>query len=225
MGDSWGGTYGLLYLLKDQSKVSTMITNGGIANGPYSYYSLINKERALANKLLKTTTDPEQIKEYKHILKELERIEKSGFKNFFQDMNLIKHKFPELLNFNPYRVHPPKGPPSPEELADSNIDMETLISFFSKGEDVNKAFRSQSSYNNLNILDDISHIKIPVLVIQGERDFSIGIDQGKMIFIALSKNFSENKRLEIIKNAGHSTTAENPEKTIAVIEDFLDTYN
>ncbi|MCM8568548.1 alpha/beta hydrolase [Gramella jeungdoensis] len=225
MGESWGGTYGLLYLLKDQSKVSTMITNGGVANAPYAYYNLIQKERVLTNKLLKATTDPDQIKKYKHIIKELERIEKSDFDHFFNDMNLIKHTFPELLNFNPYRVKPQNGPPSKEVLEDCNIDMETLLSFFPKGEYVNKAFRNQSSYNNLNILDKISDIKIPVLVIQGEKDYSVGINQAKLMYKALNKEYSENKHLEIIKNAGHSTTGEQPGITIPIIKQFLDNYN
>lgn len=224
MGDSWGATYGFLYLIQDQSKIKSMISNGGVANAPYSYHNLIKKEKELAKELINNTTSLEKIEEYKKILVQLERIEKSDFDNFFEDMKLIKHKFPRQLNFNPYRVKPQNGPPGPDVLEDANINMETLMSFFKKAEIVNKAFRNDSKYNNLNILSHLPKIQIPVLIIQGDSDYSIGIDQGKMIYTSLSKKYSNNKYLKIIENTGHSTTGESPEKVLPIIDKFLKSY-
>lgn len=41
------------------------------ANGPYSYYNLIEKERSLANEYLKNSHEETAIKKYNDILKEL----------------------------------------------------------------------------------------------------------------------------------------------------------
>jgi pimeloyl-ACP methyl ester carboxylesterase len=222
MGDSWGATYGFLYLIKNPSKVNSMISNGGVANAPYSYQSLIKKEKELVRELIKKSDNKND--NYNKILEELQRIEKSSFDNFFEDMVLIKHKFPKQLGFNPYRVKPQNGPPSKKVLEDAGISMDVLMSFFQKAEFVNKAFRNDAEYNNLDILRQLEVIKIPVLVIQGDSDYSIGIDQGKMIYSSLSKNFGDNKYLKIIENTGHSTTGESPKKVIPIIENFLEIH-
>ena len=46
-----------------------------------------------------------------------------------------------------------------------------------KAEFVNKAFRDTPSYNNINIEDQLSKVKVPVLIIQREQDFVVGRNQ------------------------------------------------
>lgn len=218
LGESWGGTYGFLYLLKHPEKVQAMASIGGVANGPYAYQNLIAKERSLAKAKLAEASDTVKIRQYRHILSELDRIEASNFADFFADMQLIKHKFPKMLDLDPYRVSPPNGPPSEKVLQRAQISMDSLLTFFPKAEIVNKAFRSDPAYNNLNLLPQLSAIQLPVLVMQGAQDYSIGIDQGKLIYEALG---SSEKELHIIEQAGHSPMAENREPSAEALRSFF----
>ena len=225
MGDSWGASYGFLYVLEDPSRVIAMISNGGVADAPYGYRNLIDKEKALARALLAEARDATEIAQYRNIIEELERIERSDFDDFSAQSTLIKRTIPRQLNFNPYRVQAHGGPPSDEVLADAGLDLETAKGFFTRGRIVNEAFRKDPAFNNFNIVDRLADIRIPVLVLQGDGDYSIGIDQAKLIFGSLTQRHPGNKHLTIVPNAGHDTADENPEVVFPAIRRFLDRYN
>ena len=225
IGDSWGGTYALLYALQHQAKVTALVSNGGVADVPYMSRNLIEKELQLATQLLLQTEDSERKSEYQEILTELKRMQREIVGDAYQDMVLVKRTFPRQLNFNPYRVKPHPGPPSDEVLADAGVDLETAKGFFVKGKTVNKAFRSDATFNSLNIVRQLADLHLPVLVIQGDSDYSIGIDQGRMIHAGLTQIHARNKHLEIIPDTGHDTAEEKPEVVLPLIRRFLDTYN
>ena len=225
MGNSWGATYGFLYVLDHPTQVITLISNGGVADAAYMTRNLIEKEKALTRDLLAKTQNPEQIAEYRKIIEELERIEQSNFDDLSADTTLIKRTIPRQLAFNPYRVQPHPGPPGAEVLHDAGVDLETAKSFFTKGRAVNEAFRKDPAFNKLHILDRLADIRIPVLVLQGDGDYSIGIDQANIIFAGLTARHPGNKQLAIVPNAGHDTADENPKVVFPLIREFLDRYN
>ncbi|WP_157974612.1 alpha/beta fold hydrolase [Lewinella sp. IMCC34183] len=225
MGDSWGASYGFLYVLKHPSQVVTLISNGGVADAPYGYRNLIEKEKELARGLLTETRNEKEIAEYRRMITALERIERSSFDDFYAATRLIKRTIPRQLNFNPYRVNSHGGPPSEEVLADAGVDLETAKGFFTKGRVVNEAFRTDPAFNNLNMVNRLADIAIPVLVIQGDGDYSIGIDQARIIFAGLTERHPGNKELAIVPNAGHDTADENPEVVFPLLRGFLERYN
>ena len=225
MGDSWGATYGFLYVLEHPAQVISLISNGGVADAAYMTRNLIEMEKALTRELLARTQKPEQVAEYRKIMEELKRIEQSNFDDLYADTTLIKRTIPRQLNFNPYRVQPHGGPPGAEVLSDAGVDLDTANGFFTKGRAVNEAFRQDPAFNKLHIVDRLADIRIPVFVLQGDGDYSIGIDQANIIFAGLAARHPGNKLLAIVPNAGHDTADENPEVVFPLIREFLDRYN
>jgi len=231
LGTSWGGTYGLLYLINHQEKINSFACTSGLSDFVYGYNTLINYEKDLALKLIQESNDKEEIKRYREIITKLSEIKNSGFKEFYEDVHLIRFKFPEELGFSPYwknlkdleKVKAIRNDSTVFKRAHYTIELAEEA--MEKGEIVNKAFRNTPAYNNLNTIDDISSIKIPVLVLQGEFDYAIGPKQANKIYDAL-KNVPEHKKeLVIIPNAAHSLVIEAPEAYFGSVKSFFDKHN
>lgn len=231
MGSSWGGMYGFLYLIKHQDKINSFISNSGSANLRHNSLALINHEKKMAKKLLKQTKDSTKINRYNEILQKLDVIEKSGFKSFFADMETIRFEFPKDLGFNVYWAQPEKKSKidallkDPDFYTRNKYTPELLEKVMKKFEYVNEVFHGQEAYNNLDVLDEIAVIKIPILVIQGEFDYAIGVKSGKMIYKALKNVPKKDKELIYIKNASHNVPAEEPEQLYEALTSFFKKHN
>ena len=231
MGSSWGGMYGFLYLIKHQDKINSFIRNSGSANLRHNSLALINHEKKMAKKLLKQTKDSTKINRYNEILQKLDVIEKSGFKSFFADMETIRFEFPKDLGFNVYWAQPEKKSKidallkDPDFYTRNKYTPELLEKVMKKFEYVNEVFHGQEAYNNLDVLDEIAVIKIPILVIQGEFDYAIGVKSGKMIYKALKNVPKKDKELIYIKNASHNVPAEEPEQLYEALTSFFKKHN
>ena len=70
------------------------------------------------------------------------------------------------------------------------------------------------------IEEELHHIKCPTLIIVGDQDKATIPEEAKFI----QKNITDS-RLEIIKNAGHTSSLEEPEVINKVIDEFLDNCN
>jgi pimeloyl-ACP methyl ester carboxylesterase len=231
LGSSWGGTYGYLYLIKHQEKINSFISNSGTANRRHNSLALIDHEKKLAKKLIKQTKDATKISRYKMILQKLDVIEKSGFKSFFADMDTIRYEFPKDLGFDVYWAQPEKKSKIDDLLKDpdfytrNNYTPELLEKVMKKFEYVNEVFHGQEAYNNLDILDELAVIKTPILVIQGEFDYAIGVESGKMIYKALKNVPKKDKELVYIKNASHNLLTEEPEQLYKSLTTFFKKHN
>ena len=231
MGSSWGGMYGFLYLIKHQDKINSFISNSGSANLRHNSLALIHHEKKLAKKLLKQTKDSTKINRYNEILQKLDVIEKSGFKSFFADMETIRFEFPKDLGFNVYWAQPEKKSKidallkDPDFYTRNKYTPELLEKVMKKFEYVNEVFHGQEAYNNLDVLDEIAVIKTPILVIQGEFDYAIGVKSGKMIYKALKNVPKKDKELIYIKNASHNVPAEEPEQLYEALTSFFKKHN
>lgn len=231
LGTSWGGTYGFLYLIKHQEKIHSFISSSGFADSPQRNIALIAHERKLANQILESSTDSIKIKRYKEILVQLDEIESKGFKDFFQDMGLLRYVFPKELGFDVYWAKPEMKEAKDKLLSDPafyervKYTPELIEKAIEKLEYVNEVFMNTESYNNLNILDELETISIPVLVLQGEYDYAIGVEQGRSIYNALKNVPLEDKELVYIKDASHNTPFEAPEVYYEAMKSFFKKHN
>lgn len=231
IGSSWGGTLGLLYLTKHQEKINSFACISGKADGLYPILALIQHERKLAKSFLEKSQDPEAKARYREILTKLKEIEESGFQQFFDDMNLIKHKFTKELGFNAYWAN--------KKAQKKAINLGTDSAYFARAgytkaefdvtmekyELVNRVFRNTPAYNHLSILDEIAVIQNPVLVLQGEYDYAIGLKQANMIYDALTGVPKHKKELHIIPSAAHNLNIEAPDQYFDIVKSFFDEYN
>lgn len=230
-GSSWGGTYGLLYLIKHQEKITAFACASGKANSVYQNIALIEHEEKLAAELEQKSDNEEEKKRYREILTKLSQIKNSGFEDFYKNMTLIKHKFPKELGFNPYWRNPEDLEKVKATIDDStvferaNYTVKLMTEVMEKGEIVNKAFRNTPAYNNLNIIDDLSKITKPLLVIQGEYDYVIGLKQANMIYGALKNVPEDKKELVIIPDVAHNLTIEAPDAYFGSVKSFFDKHN
>lgn len=74
-------------------------------------------------------------------------------------------------------------------------------------------------------MDELAVIKTPILVIQGDLDYAIGIESGRMIYKALKNVPKKNKQLVYIKNASHNVPAEEPEILYQALTSFFAKHN
>lgn len=227
IGSSWGGTLGLLYMIKHQEKINSFVCVSGKADGIYPIHALIEHERKLAESL----ANKSKKSSYKEILKKLAEIEKSDFDQFYEDMNLIKHQFPKELGFNPYwanlkaQQEAVEMGKDPAYYSEAHYTKEEFDLAIEKMEFVNRVFRNTPSYNHLNILNEIAVINKPILVLQGEQDYAIGPKQANMIYNALKKIPLDKKEIHIISNAAHNLNLENQGVYYKIVKSFLDKHN
>ena len=98
-----------------------------------------------------------------------------------------------------------------------NYTVEEFEQAAHKAEIVNKAFRNDSAYNNINIEQNLKQINTPVLVIQGKKDYVVGLKHGKLIYDTLTGLKKENKELHLLPDVGHSPAIEAPETLSSLV--------
>lgn len=231
IGSSWGGTLGLMYMTKYQDKITSFACISGKADGVYPIHAIIEHEKNLVLAKLERSSDTIGNARYKQILAKLEEVEKSSLENFFDDMNLIKNKFPDELGFSAYwanlkaKEQAVKLSQDPAYYESAHYTKTEFDSAMKKFEYVNRVFRNTPSYNHLNIINEIGVIKKPVLVLQGELDYAIGLKQGEMIFDALKSVPEGDKELHLLPGAAHNLNLESPAMYFEFVESFLDKHN
>ncbi len=231
MGSSWGGMYGFLYMLTHQEKVNSYACIDGKVNSNYQNHSLIDYEIKRANELLQKDISESKERELKFIVGELNRIKISNFEYFHTDVNWMKHEVPPKLGFNAYFVDTSKIISFKDVLQDTALmklmkyteDEYTQVG--EKAEIVNRAFRNNPDYNNINIEKELAQIKIPTVVIQGELDYVVGIGHAELIYKALTGLSAESKELHIIPESGHCPAIEKPEMLSEILVDFFEKFN
>jgi len=228
MGTSWGGMYGFLYLLTDQTKVLSYACIDGKVNSNYQNHSLIDFETNRANEILQTDIPEEQKAELEHIVTELERIKNSNFAQFHTDVNWMKHEVPEKLGFNAYFADTSKIISFKDVVQDTALmrlmkySKEEYAEVGEKAEIVNTAFRNTLSYNNINIESELKQIKIPTIVIQGKQDYVVGTGHAELIYNALTNLSKDKKELHIIPDVGHCPAIESPQLLSDILVVFFE---
>lgn len=231
LGTSWGGTYGLLYLLKHPVKINAFACVSGKGDSQYENEALIAYEMQLAHKKLTQTQDRATKDTLNQIVSKLTQIKNSSFDQFFADMNLIKHQFPKTLGFDPYwanmeaKQEARKLGTDSGYFAKAHYNLASFDTVVEKMEYVNRVFRNTPAYNHLNLLSQLSKIKTPVAVIQGELDHVVGPGQGQRIFDALTGLSKEKKEIHIIPGAAHNLNLEAPAAYYSTLKTFLAKYN
>ena len=90
-----------------------------------------------------------------------------------------------------------------------------------KAEIVNRAFRNNSEYNNINIEEELALIKVPTVVIQGDLDHVVGIGHAEKIYTALTGLPGDKKELHIIPETGHCPAIEAHVKLSDILVSFF----
>ena len=231
MGSSWGGMYGFLYMLSHQEKINSYACIDGKVNSNYQNHSLINFEIKKANELLQKDISDSKKNELNFIISELNRIKKSNFEHFHTDVNWMKHQVPPKLGFNAYFADTSKIISFKDVVQDTALmrlmkyTKEEYAEVAEKAEIVNRVFRNNADYNNINIEPELAKIKTPTLVIQGDQDYVVGLGHAELIYNALSGLSPENKELHIIPETGHCPAIEEPEKLAEILNDFFAKHN
>jgi pimeloyl-ACP methyl ester carboxylesterase len=231
MGSSWGGMYGFLYMLSHPGKINSYACIDGKINSIYQTHSLIDYEINLATKLITNNISKSRAEELKLIISELERIKNSGFKQFHVDVNWMKHQVPPKLGFNAYFADTSKIISFNDVLQDSALmglmkySSEEYLEVGEKAEIVNRAFRNNANYNNINIEKELASIKTPTLIIQGDQDYVVGLGHAKLIYNALTALPASDKELHLIPNTGHCPAIEEPELLSGIMIAFFEKYN
>jgi len=230
MGTSWGGMYGFLYLLKDSTKVNAFACIDGKVNSQYQNDFLLNFQVRKVNELLLDDISDERKSVLKKIANELERIKHSDYTNFYEDVNWMLHEVSPLLGFNAYFADTSKIISMNSVLKDTallhlmNYSEEEYLKIGDKAAFVNQAFLNGSEYNDINIENELTTIKTPTLVIQGDQDYVVGLGHAELIYDALLGLSEENKELHILPNTGHCPAIENPELLSEILIAFFEKH-
>lgn len=231
IGSSWGGTLGLLYMIRHQDKINSYACISGKADGVYPIFALIEHEETLAKKHLKSAKSSMDSAKYQNILAKLDTIKKDDLTDFYAQVNQLKHDFPKALGFDVYWANKEalaragdlgKDPAYYQRAHYTKAEFDKAMEKFDY---VNGVFRNDSAYNHLNIIEEIAVITKPVLVMQGDQDYSIGIKQGNMIYKALKGIPKSDKSLHILPNAAHNLNLEATEEYYKNLLAFFDRYN
>jgi pimeloyl-ACP methyl ester carboxylesterase len=67
-----------------------------------------------------------------------------------------------------------------------------------------------------SILDEIKRIKIPTLILMGEEDAAIPIEQAQRIHFQITDS-----KLMIVPRAGHTLSVEEPAAVASLLEEFI----
>jgi len=231
MGSSWGGMYGFLYMLSHQEKINSYACIDGKANSFYQNHSLIDFELKKANELLQKNNSESKGSELRFIISELNRIKNSNFEHFHTDVNWMKHEVPSMLGFNAYFADTSKIISFNDVLQDTDLlklmkySREEYSQVGEKAEIVNRAFRNNADYNNINIEKELALIHTPTAVIQGDHDYVVGLGHAELIYNALTGLSAKRKELHIIPETGHCPAIEEPERLSEILIAFFEKYS
>jgi pimeloyl-ACP methyl ester carboxylesterase len=143
----------------------------------------------------------------------------------------MKHEVPPKLGFNAYFADTSKVISFNDVVNDTALmnlmrySAEEYAEIAEKAETVNRAFRNNPDYNNINIESDLAAIRTPTVVIQGDQDYVVGLEHAQIIYNALSGLSSKDKELHIIPNTGHSPAIESPKKLSLILRSFFSKHN
>jgi len=227
MGTSWGGMYGFLYLLEDNKKVNAFACIDGKVNSYYQNNFLMEFQSNTVSELLQEETNEERRMELELISGELKRIKNVDYTNFFEDVNWMLHEVSPKLGFNAYFVDTSKIISLDDVLRDTALlrlmkyTEDEYLQIGEKAKFVNQAFLDGSEYNNINIEDELSLIKTPVAVIQGNQDYVVGLGHAELIYNALSSLSENKKELHIIPGVGHCPAIESPDVLATILVEFF----
>ena len=230
IGTSWGGMYGFLYMLSHQEKINSFACIDGKVNSNYQNNSLIDFEMKKSQEMLDTTRSESKRKELEFIINELKRIKNSNFENFHTDVNWMKHVVPSKLGFNAYFVDTANVISFHDVIQDSallklmNYSREEYAHIGEKAEFVNAAFRNTPSYNNINIESELKKITRPTLVIQGDKDYVVGVGHARLIYNGLTALSKNNKEIHIIPGVGHCPAIESPKLLSDILVAFFEKH-
>lgn len=230
MGTSWGGMYGFLYLLKDSKKVNAYACIDGKVNSQYQNNFLLEFQIKKVNNLLNSQISNERKIELEEIAHELERIKNRKYSNFYEDVNWMLHEVSPKLGFNAYFADTTKIISMDAVLNNTsllnlmNYSREEYLKIGDKAAFVNQAFLDGPEYNNINIESELTNIKTPCAVIQGEFDYVVGLGHAQLIYNGLSGLSSKNKELHILPNTGHCPAIESPEKLAEILNEFFEKH-
>lgn len=230
MGSSWGGTYGLLYLLENQSKINAFTAIGATANRQYKYDFLIAHEMDTVIALVESNISGKRKEELLLVLSELERIEELDISDYPMEEYLLTQNFPAKIGFNAFYANPDKKLPIGDiikdetQMAKTGYTLEEFYSAINKGETVKKTIQKLPGYYAMNLEEDLATIEVPVQIIQGAEDYIIGPEQGQKIYNALVNVNEADKELHILPNVGHSPAIEAPEKLMTLVNEFFEKY-
>jgi pimeloyl-ACP methyl ester carboxylesterase len=87
-----------------------------------------------------------------------------------------------------------------------------------KGSNVNALILVGGVWND-NLRSNINKIKIPTLIIYGEKDKTVGLEPAYNY-----KRYIEHSLMEIVKNSGHPVYLDNTEEFFQIVSNFLNNY-
>lgn len=227
MGTSWGGMYGFLYLLEDNNKVNAFACIDGKVNSEYQNNFLMDFQSKKVSKLLQEENNEERRKELEIIANRLNDIKNGDYTNFFADVNWMLHEVSPTLGFNAYFADTSKIISLKDVLQDKALlalmryTPEEYMAIGEKAEFVNQAFLDGDEYNYINIENELSEIKTPVAVIQGDKDYVVGLGHAELIYNAMHGLKTDDKELHIIPDVGHCPAIESPDVLTSILLQFF----
>ncbi len=226
MGTSWGGMYGFLYLLEGNKKVNAFACIDGKVNSYYQNTFLLKYQTEKVKELLQGNISNDKRAELQEIAAELGRIKQSAYASFYEDVNWMLHEVSPKLGFNAYFADTSNIISLDDVLKDTALlnlmkyTKEEYLEIGEKAEFVNQAFLDGPEYNDINIEKDLSFIKVPTAVIQGEFDYVVGTGHAILIYNALTGLTHDKKELHIISDTGHCPAIESPDVLADILVHF-----
>lgn len=97
-------------------------------------------------------------------------------------------------------------------------DSEADARILRKRETMRHFFRADGERERMNFLDDLAKVKVPTLLIAGDRDPVTPLEDMEELRDHLPSNLVH---YEVIPNAGHGPHRDNPERTFALMRAFI----
>jgi len=103
-------------------------------------------------------------------------------------------------------------------LVGASFSVPFVINYALKKNNVNALILVGGVWND-NLKPHMDKIKIPTLIIYGEKDKTVGLEPAYNY-----KKHIEHSLMEIVKNSGHPVYLDNPEEFFQIVSNFLNNY-